>query len=612
MAEHELQLVPTKDTKPTDHSFPEKYKALCKLYETSKSPYIKVEEKRLHILGDSIPLKDWKPILEALGEDRCLHCVIVKGRLALQKFDYEAETEVDTRQVKHPFLTSYIIKSLFSSLKKCLSNSRCLTYLTLQKIPLKGDLLTTLCEVMKSSNTLQHLAIQITDMGNEGCEKLCRTLYDKSNLVTLDLSDCQIGSVGALHIAQLLNHQELTRNLESWKHNLRDRVTDDDCFPGLRRVTLNHNSILDSGLADLIHVLLDDKWIKAIDMQDCGITDSGAELVIKLLEENPLIVVFDIRKNDIHPELLFNVFQLLDGRATETDNKNFGWIEKSTLEQVMGGKKLRQEFERYTSPIFPKYKNPKKNLQTKHTVDEPIVNNSSVDKDDAYLTECSEISDVEEELSPNSEALDVEDGQSKNKSVVQKQDVEQPCNSEKSSENVNTNVTKIALHRGVRKAKSAPGLTQKNSKQDVSGSTRTQHNPRGKFTLSSVLSRPPRPRGLPCGDGIYNRYESVPRKRCGPPKHESPPPRNGFIPLYSQEGNQLTHRKPINLNAMLPEKPPPLVKTRGKSTTYSQSYRNVTELAKIEQSKSRMFRNILSKNSAQKKPVPSSKPKPFL
>lgn len=67
---------------------------------------------------------------------------------------------------------------------------------------------------------------------------------------------------------------------------------------GLRRVTLNGNEKLgDSGLMDICEVLQDDIWMKALDVQLCGLTDIIGRKFVELLKRNVILEVVDLRLN---------------------------------------------------------------------------------------------------------------------------------------------------------------------------------------------------------------------------------------------------------------------------------------------------------------------------
>jgi centrosomal protein CEP78 len=70
-----------------------------------------------------------------------------------------------------------------------------------------------------------------------------------------------------------LQYQKIQRYSESWKQTLRDCEPDLDSLPGLRRVTLNHNTdIGDDGAVHLVNVVRDDIFVKGEKWSSCQLT----------------------------------------------------------------------------------------------------------------------------------------------------------------------------------------------------------------------------------------------------------------------------------------------------------------------------------------------------
>ncbi|VDN13541.1 unnamed protein product [Dibothriocephalus latus] len=96
-----------------------------------------------------------------------------------------------------------------------------------------------------------------------------------------------------------------------------------DGLGGLRRVTLNDNpDIGDAGAVQLADALRDDLWIKAVDLQNCGVSNVGALAWLGILSEtkndistdcsitiaeggNRSLMVLDLRRNGLIGRLSF-------------------------------------------------------------------------------------------------------------------------------------------------------------------------------------------------------------------------------------------------------------------------------------------------------------------
>ena len=118
------------------------------------------------------------------------------------------------------------------------------------------------------------------------------------NIESLDFSFCNLTVCGAESVANLLKYQKIQRFSEVWMRSLRYKDTNAETIPGLKSIILNYNSqIGDNGISLLIEVLNEDVWIKNIEMQGCGITDEGANHIIKCLSINKTIVTFNLANN---------------------------------------------------------------------------------------------------------------------------------------------------------------------------------------------------------------------------------------------------------------------------------------------------------------------------
>ncbi|XP_068411775.1 centrosomal protein of 78 kDa-like [Eschrichtius robustus] len=92
------------------------------------------------------------------------------------------------------------------------------------------------------------------------------------------------------------------RHEETWAESLRSRRPDLHCMAGLRRITLNCNTLIgDLGTSAFAESHSEDLWLgaKALDLQQCGLTSEGAKALLKALESNRTLVVLDIRKNPL-------------------------------------------------------------------------------------------------------------------------------------------------------------------------------------------------------------------------------------------------------------------------------------------------------------------------
>ena len=98
-------------------------------------------------------------------------------------------------------------------------------------------------------------------------------------------------------MAKILKYQTTRRHEETWAESLRYRRPDLDCMAGLRCITLNCNTLIgDLGASAFPESLSEDFWLRALDLQQCGLTNEGAKALLRALETNRTLLILDIRK----------------------------------------------------------------------------------------------------------------------------------------------------------------------------------------------------------------------------------------------------------------------------------------------------------------------------
>ncbi|VEL17733.1 unnamed protein product [Protopolystoma xenopodis] len=168
---------------------------------------------------------------------------------------------------------------------------------------------------------------------------LCSALRCASNITTLNLAKCDIRGDGILPLCELV--KGIIRHNEAWKQSLRYCHPELDHLRGIGRICLIDNPELgDSAAILLAEIMIDDIWVKAIDLQNCGLSDISAKAWISVLigfDINDL-ENFDARYEnketlkktggnktlvvlDLHRKLLRDVTEsvLLNGKGRQTD-----------------------------------------------------------------------------------------------------------------------------------------------------------------------------------------------------------------------------------------------------------------------------------------------------
>uniref|UniRef100_A0A8C2XCR2 Centrosomal protein 78 n=1 Tax=Cyclopterus lumpus TaxID=8103 RepID=A0A8C2XCR2_CYCLU len=101
-------------------------------------------------------------------------------------------------------------------------------------------------------------------------------------------------------MANIIKHQGMQRHGTAWAESLRYRKPQFEGMGGLRRVTLNCNTLIgDRGAAALAHEVAEDLWVKALDLQRCGLSNEGARRLLEALKTNTALCVLDIRSNPL-------------------------------------------------------------------------------------------------------------------------------------------------------------------------------------------------------------------------------------------------------------------------------------------------------------------------
>ncbi|XP_062496830.1 centrosomal protein of 78 kDa isoform X2 [Pezoporus occidentalis] len=153
---------------------------------------------------------------------------------------------------------------------------------------------------LATASSLESVSFAHCPIGDGGLETICQSLKNSANIRCVNFTGCSLTWQGAEHIANILKHQAMKRHEEAWAESLRYRRPDLDYMTGLRRVTFNCNMLVgDRGAIAFADCLGEDLWLKALDLQQCGISNEGARSLLDALQTNTTLVVLDIRKNPL-------------------------------------------------------------------------------------------------------------------------------------------------------------------------------------------------------------------------------------------------------------------------------------------------------------------------
>uniref|UniRef100_A0A8C2JTA4 Centrosomal protein 78 n=1 Tax=Cyprinus carpio TaxID=7962 RepID=A0A8C2JTA4_CYPCA len=123
--------------------------------------------------------------------------------------------------------------------------------------------------------------------------------------------------------SSVVKHQAMRRHSAAWVETLRYRKAEFEAMSGLRRITLNDNILIgDQGVTALSRELTEDLWVKAVDLQRCGISNEGARVLEQMLQSNSTLCVLDIRRN---PLVLLDHLMLFSAGSRRSSSVNSVW-----------------------------------------------------------------------------------------------------------------------------------------------------------------------------------------------------------------------------------------------------------------------------------------------
>ncbi|XP_073399908.1 centrosomal protein of 78 kDa isoform X2 [Dendrobates tinctorius] len=305
------------------------YDYLCVLQDSVPLQAIKANLRQgaLSFNADRVKVSDWTPILNTLKINKSLTCVAIKSchQPGLGETDSD-KYGVHFRRRIPPIRSKDMTFQLCRAVASCLTVSSSLKELELHGLPLRERDLVTLAKGLAASSSLESLSLPYCSCGDEGLKIICKSVKN-STIKVIDFTGCNLTWHGAEWIASIVKHQATRRHSEAWAESLRYRRPDLDCMTGLRRISLNCNTLIgDQGAKAVADILVEDLWLKALDMRQCGISSEGAKAFLHALQSNTTLMVLDIRKNPlIDHSLLKTVIERVLLNAHDT-NSEYKWF----------------------------------------------------------------------------------------------------------------------------------------------------------------------------------------------------------------------------------------------------------------------------------------------
>ncbi|NWW68622.1 CEP78 protein, partial [Ifrita kowaldi] len=304
------------------------YEHLCELQGSLPLKAVKanVTHDAIDLIVDHIKATDWAPLLNALRHNKTLTSIGIRSlhQHGLEESGVERYKTYFRRRIPAA-LSKDLTGQLCKAVRGCLSISDVLKNLELQGLLLRERDIALLTKGLASASSLESVSLAHCPIGDGGLETICQSIKNTATIRFVNFTACSLTWRGAEHIANVLKHQAIRRHGEAWAESLRYRRPDLEYMSGLRRITLNCNMLVgDRGASAFADCLGEDLWLKALDLQQCGISNEGARSLLDALQTNTTLVVLDIRKNPLIGHVLMkNIIErvLKNGNSADSEYK---------------------------------------------------------------------------------------------------------------------------------------------------------------------------------------------------------------------------------------------------------------------------------------------------
>ncbi|NXQ65979.1 CEP78 protein, partial [Quiscalus mexicanus] len=315
------------------------YEHLCELQGSLPLKAVKASMTRdaIDLIVDHIKATDWAPLLNALRHNKTLASIRIRSlhQHGLEESGVERYKTYFRRRIPAT-LSKDLTGQLCKAVKGCLSISDVLKHLELQGLLLRERDLALLTKGLATASSLESVSLAHCPIGDGGLETICQSIKNTATIRFLNFTACSLTWRGAEHIANLLKHQAVRRHGQAWADSLRYRRPDLEYMTGLRRITLNCNMLVgDRGASAFADCLGEDLWLKALDLQQCGISNEGARSLLDALQTNTTLVVLDVRKNPlIGHSLMKKIIERVLKNGSSADSE-FKWLMSPSSKEAL-------------------------------------------------------------------------------------------------------------------------------------------------------------------------------------------------------------------------------------------------------------------------------------
>uniref|UniRef100_A0A8C0GWJ8 Centrosomal protein of 78 kDa n=1 Tax=Chelonoidis abingdonii TaxID=106734 RepID=A0A8C0GWJ8_CHEAB len=322
------------------------YEFLCAVQGSVPLKTVKanVNQGILELNADRLKAPDWTPLLNAIRHNKTLTSVVIRSFHQQGLGESGADRPKTYFRRRIPAIRSKdMTTQLCKAIRGCLNISSALKNLELEGLLLRERDLIFLTKGLAKTSSLESLSLAHCPIGDGGLETICQSVRNSANIKSINFTGCSLTWRGAEHLANVLKHQAMKRHGEAWAESLRYRRPDLDCMAGLRRITLNCNTLVgDRGARAFAECLGEDLWLKALDMQQCGISNDGAKSLLDAFQTNTTLVILDVRKNPLIDHTLMKKLierVLMNGNSASSEYK---WLTSPSSKDVLKPKSKKR------------------------------------------------------------------------------------------------------------------------------------------------------------------------------------------------------------------------------------------------------------------------------
>ncbi|XP_065405508.1 centrosomal protein of 78 kDa isoform X6 [Chrysemys picta bellii] len=322
------------------------YEFLCAVQGSVPLKTVKanVNQGILELNADRLKAPDWAPLLNAIRHNKTLTSIVIRSFHQQGLGESAADRPKTYFRRRIPAIRSKdMTTQLCKAIRGCLNMSSALKNLELEGLLLRERDLIFLTKGLAKTSSLESLSLAHCPIGDGGLETICQSVRNSANIKSINFTGCSLTWRGAEHLANVLKHQAMKRHGEAWAESLRYRRPDLDCMAGLRRITLNCNALVgDRGARAFAECLGEDLWLKALDMQQCGISNDGAKSLLDAFQTNTTLVILDVRKNPLIDHTLMKKLierVLMNGNSTCSEYK---WLTSPSSKDILKPKSKKR------------------------------------------------------------------------------------------------------------------------------------------------------------------------------------------------------------------------------------------------------------------------------